>query len=364
MGQNKYSVFIVLGLFLGLFTGAALTAPFCTEWNDLLYGSIPSPLESAASTDPYNPVILYESSSIYDYYSASFSSYYYRTSYASSSYYYVIWLWAIEIGDNFNLYLYSNSGYSDLETYSTRSSGYLDYVVFRSGGQSYYPLVYRYSGSGYAYIGWFTAITVSLGDLYSGYLGSSICSEIYQVYLDSDKKYNFNLDVPSGGDFDLYIYYLDSGSATSYSGYYLSSANYGSGTDENIEFEPSSSATYAVLVVRSSGSGTYYFEVNRPGIDAAIITVIVIIVVFAVLALAIAIYNRLHRPPTAPPGVQRPPSIPIRAQVRPAESSRAVSHLTQTIPQTPPFIRCLSCGSANRSQSIFCRTCGAELEVQ
>ncbi len=365
LGRHKYKSVIALGLFLGLFIGTIFISPFYLGRNNSLFGSIPSPLESAASTNPSNPTVLYDGSYLNEYFSSSYNYYYYRTGYASSSYYYVVWLWATETGDDFDLYLYSDSSYSVQKASSSRGSGYLDWVVFRSSGQYYYPRVYRLSGSGYANIEWESAMTVSMGDSYSAYLGSSNCIETYQVHLDSNKKYEFNLEVPSGGDFDLYIYYLSSGYATGYSGYYTSSESYGSGTDETItDFEPSYSGDYAVLVVRSSGSGTFYFEVDHSHIDPAIIVVIVIIVVFVVLALAVVMYNRFQRPPRLPPGVQRPPATPGSEQLRPGEADRPAPPSIQTAPQIPPFIRCLSCGSANRSENIFCRTCGAELEVR
>ena len=207
-----------------------------------------------------NTTYLYDEYAFYDYYS-SLSSYYYLTNGApSTSYCHVVWLQPTEVNDDFNLYLYSNSGYSTLRASSTRSAGALDWVVFRpSSAQTYYPKVQRKSGAGYAFIEWEAgSSTLSIGIPLSASLNYSECIESYRVYLSVGTPYNFTLDVPSGADYDLYLYYLSSGNAISWNNYVGSSTNSGSGIDEKIvDYSALYTDYYLILVVRKYGIGTF-----------------------------------------------------------------------------------------------------------
>ena len=215
-------------------------------------------LDSSASTSHGSPEILYNNISIEEYYNSSYS-YYYKTDYTVYSSYNVIWVLSNATDDDFDLYLYSNGGYSSLLASSNREPGLLEWIVFRASQAYHYPKVYAYSGSGDAYIEWkYSSISLSLGEPIVNFLNASESIELYQINLVKDVLYNFSLEVPAGGDFDLYIYYLTTGEATNFGGFFKSSTTSGMGVNEQIlNFNPSVSGDYAVLVVRKSGSGVF-----------------------------------------------------------------------------------------------------------
>ncbi|MCF2137529.1 MAG: Ig-like domain-containing protein [Candidatus Thorarchaeota archaeon] len=78
--------------------------------------------------------------------------------------------------------------------------------------------------------------------------------------LTSGTTYTFNLDVPAGADFDLYLY---DGSYDTYGEPILlaKSINFATGASEHITFTPSSTGTYYIVVkyIRGSG-GTFTFS--------------------------------------------------------------------------------------------------------
>ncbi|MHA1781228.1 MAG: Ig-like domain-containing protein [Candidatus Thorarchaeota archaeon] len=78
--------------------------------------------------------------------------------------------------------------------------------------------------------------------------------------LTSGTTYTFNLDVPAGADFDLYLY---DGSYDTYGEPVLlaKSINFATGASEHITFTPSSTGTYYIVVkyIRGSG-GTFTFS--------------------------------------------------------------------------------------------------------
>lgn len=260
MGQRSKNKLVLFGLISCLILGSVLF------WGDSqqnnLYGteSVNVPFSSSQSTDPGNPHILYDDSSVYDYFNAS-TSYYYRTDNASLALYQVIWLQPQDAQDNFNLYLYNDSGFGELVTGSTRGAGYLDWVVFRpNASQFLYVLANALSGSsGFAFIEWEDSSTnLTVNGSVSSALSAPDSLEVYQVSLSNTSAYRFRLDVPSEGDFDLYLYRLDPGMGTNTLGSEVYSWAVGMGRTEIIaNYTPPSSGDYALLVVRSSGSGTY-----------------------------------------------------------------------------------------------------------
>ncbi len=76
------------------------------------------------------------------------------------------------------------------------------------------------------------------------------------VSLTNGVAITIELDVPAGGDFDMYLY---SGTPTSYGAPTLldSSTAAGTGTDETINYSPSATETAYLVVKRISGSGTF-----------------------------------------------------------------------------------------------------------
>lgn len=195
-----------------------------------------------------------------DYYVAG-HYYFYETQYqVDPSYYQVFWLQP-DTSMYSDLYLCNDSDYSTVLTASTRGSQLLDWVVALPDVlQSYYPVIYG-ATTGYSFIQWEEGSTsLSLRSQVSEYLYTAESVEVYKVTLsNTSTPYSFELDVPTGGDFDLYLYYLNPGVAVNgYSGSVAQSATTGLGTDEVISgFQPTTSGEYALLVVRRSGSGTY-----------------------------------------------------------------------------------------------------------
>jgi len=258
LGRRRYSIAFIFSLFLGLCMGSILFGAFNQQNNALIANSAENIVKPLESTNPSSPTVLSDDNSLYEYYSSS-DYYYYKTGSASPSYYHVVWVQPTDSADDFDLYLYSTSTYSSYQTYSGRGSGYLDWVVFRpSSSQYYYPKVYREVGTGYAYIEWeISSTSLIFNNSYSGALSVSDCIEVYEVSLSTSLIYTFSLDVPTGADYDIYLYSFSAGATNSY-GYYSCSTNYGDGIDETIlDYIPSYTGDYALLIVRRSGSGTY-----------------------------------------------------------------------------------------------------------
>ncbi|NVM31316.1 MAG: zinc ribbon domain-containing protein [Candidatus Helarchaeota archaeon] len=399
MGTSKNLNAVILCLIGAIL----LTAVMFSQYNNTESIQTNNHLESLSSTNPSSPQYLYHDSADYEYFSSS--NYYYRTnSYASSSYYHVVWVQPVDSWDNFNLYLYASSSYSSSIAQSTRSSGYLDWVLFRPSSSSYfYPKVYRSSGSGNAYVEWeYSSSSLYEGDSTTGSLSSSECIEIYSVYLSSSERYQFDLSVPSGGDFDLYVYYLGYGDETNSYGWSESSTTSGYGTDESItNFNPSQNGEHAILVVRSGGSGSFTldFDYYRPFNPAILIFLIIIVIVAIGIALAIyktfrsqppATRNGQTRRQTTTTGTQQPWRPPLATSTlpttapqressgvtRPQDLQVQISAVTGRIttmggsqpeplslPPAPIPLVCQYCGSENAGNDVFCRSCGSELDT-
>lgn len=300
---------------------------------------------------------LTEESALYQSYS-SYSSYYYQTGYADSGYYHVIWLQPTSSSYYDYLYLYSDSSYSTEIAWSAEGYGELSWVVVRpSGSQYYYPEVYSYSG-GYAYIEWECAYTyLSVGDTSGSSLSSSECVETYVAYLSSSKRYTFTLNTPSGGDYDLYLYRLSYGDATSRSGYSACSTNYGSGDDESISnYDPSYTGDYLIMVVRSSGSGSFTISLEEsvtisPG--AIFLLVFGILATIGISAGVYKKYSRQRRPGQPQGPVQAPPQA-VKPIPQKLESGKYIQKGSN-------YITCAYCQSKNDMTELFCNSCGSEL---
>ena len=264
MGQNWHKKTILLSIVLCLFIGLILSVPWSQRAPNLPVNLKDSSYSSSQSSDPNHPHSLYDDSSVYDYYNAS--SYYYRTENASPSYYQVIWLQPQDIQNNFDLYLYSDSNYSNLKVSSFRGAGLLDWVVFHPNiTQDLYLKVSTLSSSnGFAFIEWEDSSNyLSVGSSISNNLNSPDSLEIYQISLLNTSTYRFKLEVPSEGDFDLYLYQLNPGMGANYNGYSARSKTLGNGFIEFISnYTPAKSGDYAIIVVRSSGSGTFTLSVT------------------------------------------------------------------------------------------------------
>jgi len=218
------------------------------------------PLTQAASTNPSSPEYLSDDSYLHEYYSSASQYYYYSTYSMSSSDYHLIWLYTESSSDDFDLYLYSDSSYSDLVG-SSLSSSQWDWLVYRpASSQSMYPKVYTYTGYGYAYIEAESGYDMSVGSASYITLSASETAGLIEVSLSSSVHYLIGLNVPSGCDYDLYVFRTSAGSTVKQD--YHSSASSTTGADESIAFTPLTTDTYAIVILRKSGSGTAKLSVQ------------------------------------------------------------------------------------------------------
>ena len=81
-------------------------------------------------------------------------------------------------------------------------------------------------------------------------------SDFYPVTLSAGTPYIFELDVPAGVNFDLYLLNTDGNQVRS-------STSSSTGDDEAFSYIPSTSGTFTVEVRRDSGSGTYTLRANQ-----------------------------------------------------------------------------------------------------
>ncbi len=105
-------------------------------------------------------------------------------------------------------------------------------------------------------------MTYSVGDLATDYLGSDPSDKkvwARQVSMWADNEYEFHLSVPSGADYDLYLY---NGAPDGYGQPVIlaKSINASVGAEEAIRYTPTVSGTYYIVVKWVSGSGSFNLE--------------------------------------------------------------------------------------------------------
>jgi hypothetical protein len=188
-------------------------------------------------------------------------SYYISSSY--TSYYHMAWIRASDDTDNFGLSVYSDSSFSTLSDSSTYIAGYTDAVIMKSSSyDTHYIEATSQAGSGYFYLEAERAATITPGASSTTVsLSTSERGELYQSYLSSGTTYTIYLDVSSGDDYDLYLYYISS-SGTKGRNEYTQYSNTASGTDCSITYTPSSTGYYGIAVFQQAGSGNAYLSVN------------------------------------------------------------------------------------------------------
>ncbi|MDD1776621.1 MAG: zinc ribbon domain-containing protein [Candidatus Helarchaeota archaeon] len=317
-----------------------------------------------------SPEILQENIAINEFYNISEYGYYYRTGPAEQNQYQIIWMQTS--GYDFDFYLCSDSQYSEVLTGSYYDLDYPRWLIFYPvATQYFYPLLFSGTNN-YAYLEWVSADALLLNVTGSNYLDATNCVQLYEVNLTTLEFYTFNLQVPSTGDFDLFIYKLDPGESSTYYSWSSipSSQIEAEGAAESIvHYKPRISGEYAILVVRRSGFGTYNLIYNQgseinPILDNEWILLITIIVIIAVIVVAIVIYISMRtnrRPQTnmpparavGPRQVARTPSAEILSSTQPLSIQRGPPRGIQ--------IRCPSCGFINSLDHHFCQKCGSML---
>jgi subtilisin family serine protease len=122
------------------------------------------------------------------------------------------------------------------------------------------------------------AVTMNytVGDIVNETLGSDPSDKkvwARQVALSTGTEYEFRLSVPSGADYDLYIY---NGSSDSYGQPVIleKSVNASSGAEETIYYAPAYSGTYYVLVKWVGGSGAFNLTSTVVEHDVTVVSVV------------------------------------------------------------------------------------------
>lgn len=118
-------------------------------------------------------------------------------------------------------------------------------------------------------------MTYAVGELASDVLGSDPSGKkvwARQVWLSAGIEYDFSLSVPSGADYDLYVY---NGEPDSYGQPVIlkKSVNASVGAEEAITYTPTNSGTYYIVIKWVSGSGNFELE-SGPRHDVAIVSVV------------------------------------------------------------------------------------------
>ncbi|MHA1267611.1 MAG: hypothetical protein ACTSRS_20410 [Candidatus Helarchaeota archaeon] len=220
-------------------------------------------LTPMASTNPSAPDYLTDDFSVYEYYGSTSTNYYYDT-YTMGSYdYHLIWLYTESSSDDFDLALFSDSGYSN-QVGASASSSQWDWIVYRPlVDQKMYPRVYTFSGTGYAYIEAESSWDISVGSTsYSEWYEEAETGAIFEVYLNAGTTYVVTLNVPSGANLDLYVCRVAPGTTTKQD-YYTSTSSY-YGQSERIVFNPTYTDYYAIIVLRKGGSGSGNVTIQIP----------------------------------------------------------------------------------------------------
>jgi len=250
--RNKKIFTLTLMSFFFLFNGLLFSTPNMTR-NAIVLAGQPS-----AVLNPCNGLFLSDDESRNDTIPVA-TDYNYVTSNCQPARYQLVWLQP-KVPANFDLFLFNDSGYSFLQTASIRTGSNLDWVVFRSDDViPYYVIVNSSTDSGNVMIEWEDSSESILPyGTRTGILNETECGEMYEVYMNQTFRYDFQLELGSGADFDLYLYSLAEGEATNFDGAIAQSATTGVQLNEQIiNWLPPSTGKYAVLVMRRSGSGTF-----------------------------------------------------------------------------------------------------------
>lgn len=178
----------------------------------------------------------------------------------STNEYHLFWLYYQNISNDMDLNLYSDISLTTLVEDSTRGDEVEWLVYYPSTYQSLYPAAYTDGGPNTGYIEVESGFDISVGNSHTEYLSPTDCADLVEVYLTTSNTYTIDLTVPATCDFDLYVFTLNSGTCTEVDLH--SSTTTITGQDETITMTPTTSAYYAIVAIRRSGSGTSVIEVN------------------------------------------------------------------------------------------------------
>jgi hypothetical protein len=258
MRDSKKFTLVVLGIFFCLFLGSLILVP-ALNWTAKLHLDTPS-----TQLEPCNGLVLFDDESRNDTIPVS-TDYQYATSTCLPARYQLVWLQP-KAPSNFDLYVFNDTSYLNLQAASMRTGSNLDWVVFRSSDEIAYRVIVNSStDSGSVHIEWEdSSVSVPVFNNQAGELNESECGELFEVYMNQTSRYDFQLELGIGLDADLYIYALDEGEAVNYDGSIAQSVTSGVQINEQVmNWLPPATGKYAVVIIRRSGSGTFTIRFDR-----------------------------------------------------------------------------------------------------
>jgi hypothetical protein len=167
-------------------------------------------------------------------------------------------------GSDFDLRVYSDSGFSSLVKYSQRGGSKIDVVILDGhaiGATTYYAKAYQYSGSGsYQIEAEYSIPDKSVPSTSTYSFSTSEVMDVFEVPFTSAKEYRIELTtIASGLNPNLYLF----DTTDHIHPPNIKSENSGS-SDESIEYIATATKDYCIIVTNeNSGSGSYRLEINE-----------------------------------------------------------------------------------------------------
>jgi hypothetical protein len=268
--KPKTPTFIAIASFLTLFI-LSLTIPFFMISSSTTPSQIDTPqtvpsipvpaFNALASTDPDAPELLEDNSYQFETFPSNYTNYYYETYNMSASSYHLVWLHTLDyVHDDFDLYLYSDPDYSN-KLGDSLGVGAMDWVVYNpSISNKTYVRVITFWGNGSARIEAETAQEIAVGGSYTPSLDDEEMSELAQCDLETTQKYRITLTPDPTADWKFYVFRVAENNCTKEDLHTRDSG--GVGEQEQIVFTPSANGTYALVMIRASGTGNAKIQVD------------------------------------------------------------------------------------------------------
>jgi hypothetical protein len=241
-------------------------------------------IDPQASTDPFYPDPINNLLPLVDTYTNG-SLYYYYSWAVGSGHYYVLSMRPNSSSNRFDIYLYSDSFFSN-----SIPQGYAigddrtKYVVYRASSDLIiYPKIYRFSGTGDALIYASPSAQGYEGTTSPNAFDASNYSyrlvSLRTLTLQSTEQYKIEWESDPGTIVDLHVFRLVAGSSEPLD---LISKTDITSTDY-IEFIPSTTDDYAILLVRQSESGDGTLTINAGVFAIPAFEIIPILFAFAII---------------------------------------------------------------------------------
>lgn len=251
---------LIFLIFIQLVNNSNIKAKSTTNSSQDVY-SLDTPHLNKPPSIPANRTLLSDGEITgYTDYGAYGSEYFHYTYDLLPTDYHMIWLETHSSEDNFDLYVYSDSSYSNFVASSSKPFDELDWVVYNPAlSEVLYPKILT-SGEGLGFIQVKSARDIEVNHVYETVdFTSSHRGDIFEIELSSSTEYTVTLTSGYYTDMDLYIFRVGLGSCTKID-YHESKlrGNYW----EQIVFTPSSSGKYAIVIVEEYWYGSLELSVN------------------------------------------------------------------------------------------------------